>query len=84
MAGIGGDRLGNFTRFTNHAVPNHAICGLDVLMFENIVYFALHPLILVSNDHYISYALKTATFTADSGRNIIFLSDSLFAKIKIE
>ena len=68
-----GDRLGNFTCFTysGASIVDYAVVVHDV--FENIIYF---PLTLLSNYCYISFALKTTTFTTDSsGDN--FLSDSL-------
>ena len=71
-----GDRLGNFTFFTYNgaSVVDYAIVGHDVS--ENIIYFTVHPLTLLSNHCYISFALKTTTFTTDSSR-VNFLSDSL-------
>ena len=70
------DRLGNFTCFTcnSASVVDYAIVGHDVL--ENIIYFTVHPLTLLSNHCYISFALKTTTFTTDNSRDN-FLSDSL-------
>ena len=71
-----GDRLGNFTCFTYNgaSIVDYAIVGHDVL--ENIIYFTVHPLILLSNHCYISFALKITTFTTDSSRDN-FLFDSL-------
>ena len=72
-----GDRLGNFTCFTYNgaSVVDYAIMGHDVL--ENILYFTVHPLTLLSNCHcYISFALKTTAFKTDSSR-VNFLSDNL-------
>ena len=69
-----GDRLGNFTCFTCASVVDYAIVGHDVL--ENIIYFTVHPLTVLSNHCYISFALKTTTFTTDNSRDN-FLSDSL-------
>ena len=70
-----GDRVGNFTCFTYNGaiVIDYAIVGHDVL--ENIIYFTVHPLTLLSNHCYISFALKTTTFRTDSSR-VNFLSDS--------
>ena len=68
-----GERLGNFT-YNGASVIDYAIVGHDLL--ENIIYFTVHPLTLSSNHCYISFALKTSTFTTDSSR-INFLSDSL-------
>ena len=45
-------------------------------MLENIIYFTVYPLTLLSNYRYILFALKTTTFTTDSSR-VNFLSDSL-------
>ena len=70
-----GDRLGNFKCFTYNGagVVDYTVVGH---VFENIVYFTVHLLTLLSNHCYISFALKTTTFTTDSSRDN-FLSDSL-------
>ena len=69
-------RGGNFTCFTynNASVVDYAVVGHDV--FENIIHSTIHPLTLLSNHCYISFAQKTTTFTADSSSDN-FLSDSL-------
>ena len=68
-----GDRLGNFTCFTydGASVVDYAVVGHDV--FENIIYFTVHPLTLLSNHCYILFALKTTTFTTDSSRDSFFV-----------
>ena len=69
MAELGVTGLVNFTclMYNGAIVVGYAVVRHDV--FENIIYFTVHPLTLLSNHCHISFALKTTTFTTDSSRS---------------